>query len=77
MPASGPKRQPACPQPPVWQAQLRQFQHSGQIWAGFSELAAGAPATTSITTSDEAAERVASRVKRPYALASERPTTWR
>jgi DNA/RNA-binding domain of Phe-tRNA-synthetase-like protein len=48
-----------------------QFQHSEQIWADFPELAAGVLATTSITTSDEAAERVVGRVKRLYALADE------
>ena len=48
-----------------------QFQHSEQIWTDFPELAAGVLVATGITGGDEAAERVAGRVKRLYARADD------
>jgi DNA/RNA-binding domain of Phe-tRNA-synthetase-like protein len=48
-----------------------QFQHSEQIWTDFPELAAGVLVATGITGDDEAAQRVADRVKGFYALADD------
>jgi DNA/RNA-binding domain of Phe-tRNA-synthetase-like protein len=47
------------------------FQHSEQIWTDFPELAAGVLVATDISGGSEAAERVADRVKRFYALADD------
>jgi DNA/RNA-binding domain of Phe-tRNA-synthetase-like protein len=55
----------------MWQARTMWFQHSEQIWTDFPELAAGVLAVTGITGDDEAAERVADRVKRLYARADD------
>ena len=47
------------------------FQHSDQIWADFPELAAGVLFATDIAGGDEAAGRVADRVKRFYGQADD------
>jgi DNA/RNA-binding domain of Phe-tRNA-synthetase-like protein len=55
----------------MWQARTMRFEHSEQIWTDFPELAAGVLVVTGITGDDEAAERVADRVKRFYARADD------